>query len=269
MTEDGAARPWWGTHEVPPRGRLELTLGALTLWVARHEREWRIGAERDADTLRGGASVRVFDDGDPGARSDDSQWDRFAQSETSGRVTLTPGLMDRAFVVRPYAKLHLLPNQQVVVYVMMPLVVRLSDGNAPVPMVEVPVSRPSETWHGDDTISGSVCYAGRTHARLQPELLERRESRAITAIRLHNRGSEPYWVEKLYVPVPRLALWEDSVSGVLHTDSLTVTRERGDEEVEVHEGPPLPGARRVAPPRVSEQGVSVLAMLNQFWGGGL
>ena len=72
--------------------------------------------------------MRVFDDGDPGARSDDSQWDRFAQSETSGRVTLTPGLMDRAFVVRPYAKLHLLPNQQVVVYVMMPLVVRLSDG---------------------------------------------------------------------------------------------------------------------------------------------
>src|SRR5690349_21593756 len=90
MTDDRAARPWWGSHDVPPRGRLELTLGALTLWVARHEREWRIGAERDADTLRAGAAVRVFDDGDPGARSDDSQWDRFAQNETSGRITLTP-----------------------------------------------------------------------------------------------------------------------------------------------------------------------------------
>jgi hypothetical protein len=101
--------------------------------VTRLEREWRIGAVRDPDTLRAGAGVRVFDEGDPGAQADDSQWDRFAQGETSGRITLTPGLMDRAFVVRPYAKLHLLPNQQVVVYVMMPLVVRLSDGTGPCP----------------------------------------------------------------------------------------------------------------------------------------
>lgn len=269
MTEDRAGRPWWGSHEVPTRGRLELTLGALTLWVTRLEREWRIGAVRDPDTLRAGVAVRVYGEGDPGAQADDSQWDRFAQGETSGRITLTPGLMDRAFVVRPYAKLHLLPNQQVVVYVTTPLVVRLSDDMDSVPMVEVPVTRPSETWHGANTIEGTVCYAGRTHARLQAELLERRESRATTAIRLHNQGSQPYWVEKLYVPVPRLALWEDIATGALHTDSLTLTRERGDEEIEVHEGPPWPGAQLVARARESEQGVSVLAMLNQFWGGGL
>jgi hypothetical protein len=81
-------------------------------------------------------------------------------------------------------------------------------------MVEVPVTRPVGDLARRRTRStGTVCYAGRTHARLQAELLERRESRAITAIRLHNRGSEPYWVEKLYVPVPRLALWEDDRDG--------------------------------------------------------
>ena len=269
MTENRAAGAWWGSHDVPQRGRLELRLGALTLWVTRLEREWRVGAERDDDTLRGGAAVTVSAEGDPGTQADDSQWDRFAQSETSGRVTLTPGLMDRAFVVRPYAKLHLLPSQQVVVYVTTPLVVRISDGASSVPMVEVPVTRNSETWYGANTIEGTVCYAGRTHARLRAQLVEHRESRATTAIRLHNRDSEPHWVEKLYVPVPRLALWEDPASGALHTDSLTVTRERGAEEVDVHEGPPCPGARRVAEARESERGVSVLSMLNQFWGAGL
>ena len=71
------------------------------------------------------------------------------------------------------------------------------------------------------------------------------------------------------MPVPRLSLWENEETGMLHTDSLTVTRERGEEEVEIHDGAPWPGARRIAPPRVGERGVSVLAMLNHFWGGGL
>ncbi|MCA9537061.1 MAG: hypothetical protein KC593_25440 [Myxococcales bacterium] len=259
---------WWGSHDIPSGGRLELTLGPLTLWVSRFEREWRVGAVRDDDTLRSGAAVTLFDGREPVERPDDTAWDRFAQRETAGSVTLTPGLMDRAFVVRPYAKLHLLPTQEVVVYVTTPLVVRITDEQAAAPMVDVPVTRPSETWYGADTMNGSVCYAGRTHARLQPEQLERRASRATTAIRFVNRSEEPHWVEHLYVPVTRMALWEDPTTGALLTDAITVTHDRDHEETEVRRGPPCEGALRVSTPRESQQGVSVLHMLNQFWGAG-
>jgi hypothetical protein len=259
---------WWDSHEVESGGWLQLTLGPLTLWVSRFEHEWRVGAARDGDALRGGATVTTFGPADPGDQPADADWDRFAQRETAGSVTLTPGLMDRAFVVRPYAKLHLLPRQEVVVYVTTPLVVRIADGGAQVPMVEVPVTQPSETWHGANTIDGSVCYAGRTHARLKAVELERRASRATTAIRLLNRDQEPFWVERLYVPVTRLALWEDPSTGALHTDSITVTRVRDDEEVEVRAGEPMAGARLVSPARESQRGVSVLHMLNHIWGGG-
>jgi hypothetical protein len=259
---------WWDSHEVQPGGWLELTLGPLTLWVSRFEHEWRIGAARDRDPLRGGSELATFGPDDPRERPDDADWDRFAQRETTGSVTFTPGLMDRAFVVQPYAKLHLLPRQEVVVYVTTPLVVRVSAGDAPAPMVEVPVTQPSETWHGPSTIDGSVCYASRTHARLKSSELERRESRATTAIRLLNREQEPFWVERLYVPVTRMALWEDPSTGALHTDSITVTRLRDDEQVEVRPGAPMTGARSVSPPRESQSGVSVLHMLNHFWGTG-
>ena len=176
--------------------------------------------------------------------------------------------MDRAFVVRPYAKLHLLPHQEVVVYVTTPLVVRVADGEATAPMVEVPVTQPSETWHGRTTMDGSVCYAGRTHARLDRAELEQRQSRATTAIWLLNRHEEPYWVERLYVPVTRMALWADEATGDLRTDDIAVTRGRDGEDVSVRPGAPVPGAVRVAPPRELQQGVSVLQMLNHFWGAG-
>jgi hypothetical protein len=179
--------------------------------------------------------------------------------------------MDRAFVVRPYAKLHLLPSQRVVVFVSTPVVVRLSEVGDSVPMVEVPVIRPSETWRGANTMEGAVCYAGRTHARLSEQGLELRESRAITAVTIDNRGPDPYWVEQIYVPVHRLALWEDVDSSALHTDSITLTRERGEkltEQVEVHGRAPRPGLKRVSEPRQEKHGVSVLRMLHQFWEAG-
>ena len=256
----------WDSHEVQPGGGLELTLGPLTLWISRLDHEWRIGAARVGDALRSRSELTIFGPDDPRERPDDADWDRFAQRETTGSVTLTPGLMDRAFVVQPYAKLHLLPSQEVVVYVTTPLVVCVGAGGAPVPMVEVPVTQPSETWHGPSTIDGSVCYASRTHARLKSGELERHESRATTAIRLLNREQEPFWVERLYVPVTRMGLWEDPSTGALHTDSITVTRLRDDEQIEVRPGAPMTGARRVSPPRESQNGVSVLHMLNHFLG---
>ena len=55
---------------------------------------------------------------------------------------------------------------------------------------------------------------------------------------------------------------------LVRTDDIAVTRGRDGEDVSVRPGAPVPGAVRVAPPRELQQGVSVLQMLNHFWGAG-
>ncbi len=213
---------WWGAHEVPIGSQLRLSVGSLDLWVQHLANEWRIARTRDPDPLRNERSLQL---GDIEVLPDGIEQERFATDRPDEQLTLAPRTADRAFVVRPSAPLSLVAEDSVSFFCSTPLWLALSVGGAP--LTELPTTRPNDTWFGDSTRVGQLCYAGRTAARLRVQALLRRPGRVYTEVRLINHGSDLLRIERVQLPLPhaRLGLAADHT---VWTPPVTVARE-GDQ----------------------------------------
>lgn len=237
--------PWWGTV---PRGKARSwsgALGPLRLWLASGEGEHTLAWKQGADPLEGGRSDRA--DVEP-----DEDWERARFVTREARLTITPALADRAVVVRPELPLRLAPGDDASLIVSTPVWVQVSAGDPAQLLLEVPSHRPSDTWFGPSPRVGELCYASRTRARLEAKASTSTFARAHTTLTLANRGRDVLLVERINLPVPRLALYE-AADGMLWTQCLSVVRNEGGElaQVTIGLGPPAKAAsaRLVAEPR--------------------
>ncbi len=132
------------------------------------------------------------------------------------------------------------------------LVLRPADGGAP--LLELPTWRPSDTWFGPSTRHGVLAYASRTRAHLESAAVLQSPVRAITRVTVLNHAPDLLRVERLNLPVPQLALFEDD-RGRLWTDSVRVERlddgTIADAVIEAGAPSAAPSPVRVAEPRMS------------------
>ena len=240
-TADG----WWGSV---PRGTASSwsgALGPLQLWLASGDGEHTLAWRQGADPLEGGRT-----DGGSGEPDEDCERARFVTEQP--RLVLTPALADRPVVVRPELPLHLAPGEAATLLVSTSVWVQVVVGDPAQLLMELPSYRPSDTWFGPSPRVGELCYASRTRARLEAKASTATFARARSALTIENRGGEVLLVERISLPVPRLALYEAS-DGMLWTEALSVVRDEAAAvaEVTIRRGPPTqqPSARRVAEPR--------------------
>ena len=220
---------WWDTYDVPMGRTLRWQIGPATLWVTRKPVEWSVGRVVGRDPVDNRLAIADDSEAPDGDEVDVS---RFAVRDESLAVRLTPALPDRSVIFKAAKPFFVPAGEEATLFVSSPLWLRLDVGEKFTELLDFPLQRPSDTWFGPDTLTGELCYASRTSARLHLHEVPVRPHRAITAVRIVNRAKSSLPLENLKVPVPGLELFA-SGDGHLWTAALTLEREEDKDQARV------------------------------------
>jgi hypothetical protein len=240
MVQNNTSRTgWWGRFEPVNGETISSKIGPLKLAVQRLPNEWQIAYQwyNLIDPTTGEWSREITD-----SVIDELNYatvERYVIEQTEKTLHIMPALADRSVITRPFKPFFVLPGDQINVFVSSPLWVRLETGDPPQFLQEIPIHRPSDTWFGPSTMTGELCYAGRTHANLNLENVLVQAHRAITQVAIQNQADTQLHIERLNLPVPYLSLFE-TAAGTLWTEAVTMvrTRDTGMASLQVEKGPP-------------------------------
>jgi hypothetical protein len=246
---------WCEVHEVEVGSGVFWELGPLRLWAHRGSREWSVSFERGDGALSDHVSVQLPSNVEPGGEATTV---RFGFQDAPAKIRLAPAPAKRPVVVTPDEPFSLPPNEETTLYVSTPVWVGVEVGEPPVQLLEEPSHRPSDTWFGESTRDGDLCYATRTRATLDVEQLPIRSHRVLSVVRIRNRASTVLEIERIKLPTPYMSLFADT-SGQLWTEELSLDREQNDEVAAVVLGtrPPAVAAdaeRLVGPRKKRDRG---------------
>jgi len=222
----------WRPTRIAVNQAMRGRIGPLTLWLRRTPLEWHLAARRAAEEDAAGNSNS--DEAEPQAAT----WLRWTAGDEASIFRFLPAMPDRPVVVRPEARLAVPPNRQEVLFVSIPVWVRITVGaDSALLLREEPTVEMSPTWFGD-RVSGELCYALRTRARCTIVQAEAREHRAVCPVRVQNAWSAPLEFERLCIQVADLSVY--SAATQLWTNEVRVTF-RGPHEpsqVDIADGAP-------------------------------
>ena len=209
----GQAACWW--------------LGPLTLYAERNKSEWRLGWRREKDPLYEAHAFGLRD-----AMPEDETLDRkrWGTEHTGETLRLMPLLADRPVVVAPEDALSVPAGDTLVLYMSSPLWLSITTGSdsKPLTLTELPVTLLSDTWFGENTRVGELCYSIRTRARTVFEEITPLPHRALTRVTVNNRSSKVLDLEQLKVPMNALAL-HSYTDGSLWTDAVVLNHEDSEQ----------------------------------------
>ena len=254
--------PWWGNYEFSVHQTLRWQIGPTTLWITRGGKEWRVSTTEKHPPLDNRLSIAEAAEEPFG---DDVDSRRFALGGESCTIRLVPALPDRPLIVKAASPFFVPTLGEVILFVSSPLWLRVSAEGSGNELVDVALAQPSDTWFGPNTMTGELCYASRSSARLHLENLAVRPHRSISALRICNRAKSILKLEKLKVPVQHLGLLA-SKEGHLWTDALRFEREDDTEEAVVRlvdRPKQIVDAVQVAAPRIR---MSAGVLLDAFSG---
>lgn len=253
---------WWGAVRVPQGSARRWRIGPFHLRVARFAGEWRLEREVDktdplADELELAEAVEI--DAEPLARVD-----RYGFAGDDEELDLEVALADRAVVSRPEESFRLPAGERITLFVGTPLWIRISAGGRL--LSDEPILRPSDTFFGQTTMEGELCYASRTFCRARLEKTIRRPHRALSAVHIQNLAEEPLPLERIKLPVPYLALYL-AADGRLWTEDVSFERREGAADtsrLEKHPPNHAQGARLLAPARIDDSNLMKRAFASLF-----
>lgn len=235
MTTEIALPRWWGTFDLELMTNARWQIGPFQMWVERRANEWRVAYEAGRDRLAKSLELDINPTDETPA--DGAEQIRFV---APGPLVVSPRLADRPVVTRPEITLEVVAASEATMFVSTPVWVRLQLGGPDGPKVlQVPTYHLNDTWFGPTTMSGELCYASRTSARLDIGDVPLRPHRAVTKVLLRNQATDGMRVERLSLPVPELGLYVDR-DGVLWTNDVTVDREEGGTTAHAEYSPSAP-----------------------------
>lgn len=256
MTSSERLRPdaWIGDFSVPAGTSLTLTVGPLSLNVHRSPREWLIRHQSTGDLYADGVTLERRRE----ARSEpeDRNEHRFVLAGDSAVLQIAPRLPDRAIVSRPLTPLSIPASETARLYLSYPLWVTIAAGEPGRELLEFPSMRLSDTWFGDNTREGVLCYATRSRCRLDLAEHPHLPYRAITPLVIRNQAKETLLLDRVRLPVATLSLYRDT-DGRFWSQEVTLTRQAGGGLADLALGSGAPaeaaGASRIAEPREAPQ----------------
>lgn len=216
---------WWGDFDIFPHSILLWKMGPLSLWVQRLEKELRLAYEINSsdptDQVLAGVKLEEFD------LLQKEHVFRFGFSRELQNVTLLPVLADRPVVAKPEKPFYILPRDKVKIFVSTPIWIRvLTDSNKL--MSEVPVLKLSDTWFGNNTLEGELCYASQTFCRLRLQDIVFYPYRAVTQVTIENQADSALFLDSLNLPVNYLSIYAQQETHVLWTESIRLVRAEGE-----------------------------------------
>jgi hypothetical protein len=228
----------WETHKLE-RGICSIcTIGALRIWIELKDMEYRIAFEYlSEETELGGWAVA----GEDCAPTEGIIWNRIVIHDDSQTVQLVPALPDRPIVVSPEFPIKIIPGEEVLFYLSIPMWVRIFCGDKKQNLLlTVPSTVLSNTWFGDVT-TGELCYSLKTRARLHLDLSEQNPLRSVCPVLVSNLGLEQLDFQKLCVHVEHLRLYRGTTH--FRTNGVNIDYLSGDQPgtVNFSKNPPSDG----------------------------
>ena len=242
---------WWGEFFIEPKQTKSWCFGERIIAIQRQASEWNIWNVEQ--TVESSSQLVIADDLSLEGL-EQSSMSRHLQSQTKKSLIIAPALPDRSVVVRPAVPIRILGGESIKLYVSAPLWFTAKVGVDNPSFFEAPFWRPSDTWFGNSTIEGELCYSKYSNACIRLDAIDKRAHRAITPIHVVNRSSETLSFERFNLPMPMLNLYADG-EGFLWTQALTVIRHEDDPVAEISVGkeaaPEALETHFVAGPRIS------------------
>lgn len=228
---------WWGDYEVVTNQTFRWQIGPKILWISRGDKEWKVTSKEAQDPLDNRSIVSETTNAPDG---DDIDVLRFAVQSESNAVRLVPALPDRSLIVKTTKPIFVPSMEETILFVSIPLWLRIYIGGGSTELVDSAIVRPSDTWFGPNTMEGDLCYASQATARLHIEDLPPRPHRSISSVRIKNNSEFKLHIERLKIPVSNLSLFA-SEKGHLWTEELTLEHvdETGRANVQLDKKPAL------------------------------
>ena len=234
----------WAPFDLDVDGQETRAFGPLSVQLTRGASDWRVEFRRNGVVSSSG--LKPTPSGDTL---------RFTAGETGRALAVTPMLLDRSVVARPAVPVYVLPGETVRLFVATPLALRLETADGRKRLTETATVRLSDTWFGPSTREGELCYASMTGAHTSADSIPGSWVRAITAVRVTNRGSANVRIERVKIPCTFLSVFRDE-GNHLWTEELRLVRTKDGDgaEPELARVPETVGLlRRVAAPRHSPE----------------
>lgn len=225
---------FWTSHHLSQTSIGHWKIGPLELWIRRYENEWRIYSRSLENPSLKDILVQI-----PATENHPPNINvhRFGVHETTDLLTFQPILADRSIVVRPEKPFHLPSKEEVSIFVMHSVWLKIHYGQQQITLTKLPIYRPSDTWFGSSTIDGELCYSARSKAKIRYNDLELYPYRAVTKIQLQNKSNQDVFLERIKVPLPSLSLYL-SEKQVFFTDSMIYCKHPEGKEVSITFNPP-------------------------------
>lgn len=239
---------WWQPQTLALDACWQTNIGPLTLYLKRCLQEWQFSYEQhdQTDTLFSANSQSAA------CLPELLTSQRFIFRHSPSAFRLTPKLLERALVIKTRQPVSIPSGEQTVFYISSPVCILLSVEQPETVLIEMPVQRLSDTWFGNSTQQGELCYADKTHARQSLAEIPLRPHRAVTAVTIENRSNKMLTIDKISIPLPYLALYGRS-DGSLWTDPITLQHESDSNLTRFKIGKALPAglssADLLTPPR--------------------
>lgn len=236
MAQMNQVSSWWGRHSLALDRTDFWQIGPLKLWLNASSTKLATSWANGDDFLDG--HVRNV----PGAQQQlehgivapdkvETVISAYSQSQRND-VVFAPMLPDRPVVLRIADPIRILPGEEVTLYMVVPLFIRLELSNSAKLIYEIPTYRLSDTWFGPLSTLGGLCYASASPAYLDLREVPLRAHCAITAITIKNSGLDALKLDRLNIPFPRLSLFYSQRSG-FWTDRMTLERNADNEMANV------------------------------------
>jgi len=209
---------WWGKFDLAEGETRSWTVGTSHLTVQRFQYEWRSPSQRILMT-------------------------------TQAQVLLTPHLGTSPLAVRLIKPLHIPVDQPLFVYVIAPIWISLYTTNPTLLIDEKPSLPLKETWFGDNTREGELCYSGPLEYGSQLSELIYQNYQIIIPILLNNGSREEGILKRLYLPFPSLSIFVDGHNR-LWTEQLNMEWQGHHyPEIHINPGPPrsVPDIQKLRP----------------------
>lgn len=235
--ESATERAWWGKFKLEEGEAGYWRIGPLELRIGRAVHDWTFEFVRGDDPLDESFAADV-----PTRRADlpgQPFRKRFGLTKTDAELELRPEAGDRPLIVNPEQPFVLPGREEITLYISVPVWVTVSVGKPRRVLDSLASHRLSDTWFGPTTISGELCYASRTRARVNRDNLPLPHHRAVTTVRVQNHSQDALPVTNLKVPMPFLALYATK-DHRLWTNEIRLVREEDHEMAVLHtgKGPP-------------------------------
>lgn len=176
-------------------------LGAVDLWVRRHESEWFLAMRSDPEATMTRPSI-IDQEPPPVGLA----WLRRIAPVAATSLQVVPRLPDRPVMTRPDHPLALLPGAECQFFISIPAFLSLQLPPLGQELHEFASETLSKSWSGSVT-GGEPSYGLRTTAQRDPGDLRPTPHRVICPVHLRNQAGEPFSFTKLVLPTSAIGVY--------------------------------------------------------------